>query len=78
MFVSRYMPCGSCGASLDRSTAHAHECDPERLADYLMFGMREHVGQFESHLRRFLHTPTGRFESWLAAKHVRGDVPGGG
>lgn len=72
MFLSRFMPCQECGASLDRRTSHAHQCDPERLAEFRMFEMREHIAAFESHVRRFLATPTGRFETWLAARHVRG------
>jgi hypothetical protein len=75
MFLSRFMPCEACGASVDRSTARPHDCDPERLADYVMFGLREPVAHFESHLRHFLGTPTGRFEAWLAERHVRGAGP---
>jgi len=71
VFLSRFMPCRECGASLERSTPEVHECDPERLAEYRMFAMRGRIAAFESHLHRFLATPTGRFETWLAARHVR-------
>ena len=76
MFLSKFMPCTECGASVDRSTTHAHECDPERWADYVMFGLREHVAEFETRLRRYLATPHGRFERWLAARDVRAAAPG--
>jgi hypothetical protein len=72
MFKSRYMPCDECGASVDRTGAHHHECAPERLADYLMFGLRGEVAQLEAGVRHYLSTASGRFESWLAARQVRG------
>jgi|GEM_PF-3136929 len=72
MFRSRYMPCGECGASVDRADFSLHECTPERLADYQMFELRDDVAQLETRMRRYLATAAGRFESWLAARHVRG------
>ena len=71
MFWSRYMPCERCGASLDRTAAASHECDPERLAEYQMFGMRHEIAGFEKRLREYLDRAHGRFEVWLAAHHVR-------
>ena len=72
MFGSRFMPCGECGASVDRTGQAAHECSPERRADYQMFGLREEIAQLESGVRRYLSSASGRFESWLAARKVRG------
>ena len=74
MFRSRFMPCPECGASLDRTVLRAHECAPERRADYQMFGLRDEVALLESGIRRYLATTSGRFESWLAARKVRGEV----
>ena len=71
MFRSRFMPCGACGESLDRTALRVHECAPERLADYEMFGLRHEVAQLEAGVRRYLATAAGRFETWLAARHVR-------
>jgi hypothetical protein len=71
MFRSRFMPCQECGASVERTGLPGHECSPERLADYQMFGLRDEVAQLETGLRHFLETTTGRFESWLAARQVR-------
>ena len=71
MFVSRYMPCEDCGESLDTSTSVAHECAPDRLADFQMFALREHIAGFDAGHRAYLHSAHGRFEAWLAARHVR-------
>lgn len=71
MFFSRYMPCEQCGESLDRTSAASHQCDPERLAEYQMFGMRHGIAGFETRLREYLDRAHGRFEVWLAARHVR-------
>jgi hypothetical protein len=68
------MPCLECGASIDRTVLGTHECSPERWADYQAFGLRDEVAQLEEGIRRYLATATGRFESWLAARHVRGQV----
>nr|WP_300048837.1 hypothetical protein [uncultured Nocardioides sp.] len=72
MFRSRYMPCGECGASVDRTVLREHECSSERRTDFEMFGLRGEVAQLESGMRHYLATTAGRFETWLAARHVRG------
>ena len=74
MFRSRYMPCLECGESLDRTGLAGHVCSPERWADYQMFGLREEVAELEMGLRGYLATSSGRFESWLAARQVRGEA----
>ena len=74
MFRSRYMPCGVCGASVDRTGVLHHRCTPERRADYEMFGLRGEVAQLETGVRHYLATASGRFESWLAARQVRGQA----
>ncbi len=72
MFRSRYMPCQECGGSVDRTRAPDHECSPERRADYQAFGLRHEVAQLESAVGHYLASAAGRFESWLAARQVRG------
>lgn len=72
MFKSRYMPCDVCGASVDRTSRPDHACSPERRADYQMFGLRGEVAQLETGIGHYLATASGRFESWLAARQVRG------
>lgn len=72
MFRSRYMPCEECGASVDRHDPSGHRCSPGRRADYEVFGLRHEVAQLEAKIEHFLTSATGRFESWLAARHVRG------
>jgi hypothetical protein len=66
------MPCDECGASVDRLSLRHHECSPERLADYQMFGLRHDVADLETRMRRYLATASGRFETWLASRQVRG------
>jgi hypothetical protein len=39
-----------------------------------MFGLRDEVAQLEDGVRRYLATASGRFESWLAARRVRGQA----
>ena len=74
LFGSRFMPCETCGASVDRIDSSRHECSPVRVADYQMFALREEVAQLETGVRRYLATASGRFESWLAARQVRGEA----
>ena len=71
MFSSRYMPCPECGASVERSGEAAHQCDPERLAEYKAFTMRDEIAQLETRIADFLASPVGRFETWEAAQRVR-------
>ena len=71
MFMSRYMPCSECGASVERSEEAAHRCDPERLAEFKAFGMRDEVAELETRIKDFLGSPLGQFEAWDAARHVR-------
>lgn len=71
MFLSRFMPCVECGASIDRRSAVRHACDPERLLDYRMFVLREEIAAMQAGFLHFLETPLGRFERWLAAREVR-------
>jgi hypothetical protein len=72
MFRSRFMPCHECGASVDRTELSLHECSSDRRADYQVFGLSDEVAQLENGVRHYLATAHGRFESWLAARQVRG------
>jgi hypothetical protein len=74
MFRSRFMPCHECGDSVDRTDLAVHECSPSRWADYQMFGLRNEIAQLETGIRQYLATASGRFESWLAARQVRGQA----
>ena len=71
MFLSRFMPCPECGASVDRTLVEPHECDPERRAAYEMQPLRQEIDAFEQRLRNYLDRPEGRFETWLAHRRVR-------
>ena len=74
MFRSRFMPCPECGASVDRTAPGPHACSRERRADYQAFALRDEVAQLEAGVRSYLASASGRFESWLAARHVRGQA----
>ena len=74
VFRSRYMPCDVCVASVDRTSLPDHECSSDRRADYEMFGLRGEVAQLDAGVRRYLATAAGRFDSWLAARQVRGEA----
>ena len=66
------MPCRQCGASVARHEAERHVCEPERKLDYEMFRLRDRIASFENELGRYLDTPRGRFDAWLAERERRG------
>lgn len=72
MFPSRFMPCIDCGASVARGEADQHTCDPERRLDFRMFVLRDEIAAFDTGLLRFLDSPQGHFNRWLAERDVRG------
>ena len=71
MFASRFMPCPSCGGSVERSQSAMHRCDPDRALSYQMFELRAEIAGFEDQFRYYLRTTHGRFERWLAVRHLR-------
>ena len=71
MFLSRFMPCSECGDSIDRTVPLSHQCDPERRAAYAMYALRPEIDAFEDLLQEYLTGSDGRFEVWMAARHVR-------
>ena len=71
VFSSRFLPCSRCGQSLERGSEDTHTCSPDRLVDYQMFKLREQVAAFDTQLRAYLDTSSGRFEVWLAARAIR-------
>lgn len=75
MFLSRYMPCPDCGASVEQSAAADHSCDDERKLDYDVFRLRDEVASFEGELATFLESPRGRFELWYAGRDRRRQPP---
>ncbi|HWL99315.1 MAG TPA: hypothetical protein VNP20_18365 [Nocardioidaceae bacterium] len=71
MFLPRFMPCPQCGESVERSALRAHSCNRDRRVDHQLLGLREDITAFETRLQDYLDTESGRFEVWLAARHVR-------
>lgn len=70
MFPFRFMPCPECGESVERTGA-GHSCRAEKLLDAELESLRTELEAFEFNVHRYLDTPEGRFESWLAARRVR-------
>ena len=75
MFRSRFMPCPDCGESVESGEPIPHVCDPERVVEFRMFGLRPEVDRLEESLREHLATPGGRFEAWMAWHEVRRSTP---
>ena len=71
MFPSRYMPCPTCGDSVERADSERHRCNPDRRVEFQMFALRDEVASLESEVREFADTQRGRFEAWMAARCVR-------
>ena len=51
---SRFMPCGECGASVDRAVAEAHVCETERWLDFQLFQLRDEIAAFDDQLSNWL------------------------
>jgi hypothetical protein len=64
---SRFMPCGECGASVDR-VAGIHLCEPEAVLDFRLFKLREEIARFDEQLAAWLETARGRFAAWIAER----------
>jgi len=71
VFRSRFMPCPDCGESVERGEPTPHVCDPARVVEFQMFGLRREVDRLDDALREHLATPSGRFEAWMAWHEVR-------
>jgi len=67
-FVSRYMPCAECGASVEASASEEHACEPERVLQYRMFQLGSRVEDLERGFSDYLESPEGRFAQWLAER----------
>jgi len=50
-------------------------CDPERVVEYRMVGLRGEVDRLEESMQEHLATPGGRFEAWMAWHEVRRSTP---
>jgi hypothetical protein len=74
MFASRFMPCPSCGVSVERSQSGIHRCDPERAVSYQMVALRAEIDSFEQRFRSYLDSTHGRFERWLVSRQLRREV----
>ena len=72
VFPSQFMPCVECGESVHQAASATHRCDPDRLAEFAVFRMRESIARFEDDLLTYLCTSRGQFDTWLAARQVRG------
>ena len=71
MFPSHFVPCPTCGDSIERHEAESHTCEPERVLTNKLSLLREEVAAFERQFRQFADSREGRFEAWAAARQVR-------
>ena len=71
MFVSRFIPCPDCGATIERQDNERHECDPERRLDHQMSQLSGEIELLEQQVADYLDSPNGRFELWYAQRERR-------
>ena len=64
-----HVPCPTCGASVACGEDETHECEEERLLDYLVLQHRDEVERFDGELDAWLDSPAGRFAVWLAVRN---------
>ena len=67
----RHMPCEQCGASVERGTEAAHECDDERRLEFCVFALRDGVELFDTEWTTWLQSPRGSFEQFYAERTRR-------
>jgi hypothetical protein len=66
-----HMPCAQCGASLERGTESAHECDSERRLEFRVFALRDEIESFDAEWTAWLQSPSGSFEQFYAERTRR-------
>lgn len=64
----RHMPCEHCGASVERGTEAAHECDERRRLEFRVFVLRDEIESFDTQWTAWLQTPRGLFELYYAER----------
>lgn len=70
MFPFRFMPCPECGEAVEHAGV-GHKCRAEPLLDVDASTPPAGGATFELEVHRYLDTPEGTFERWLAARRVR-------
>jgi hypothetical protein len=63
-----HIPCPSCGATVALTALGSHQCEAERLLDFLIFQLRDEIDAFDDQLNAWLRTARGRFALWLAER----------
>ena len=66
--VYGYRACPECGATVQRTVLDAHECAPERFKSHQMAKARQGLDRLEEDLARWLATPKGAFQAFLARR----------
>jgi hypothetical protein len=66
--VYGYRACPDCGATVQRTALDAHECAPERFISHQMLKARHGLERLEEDLARWLATPMGAFQAFLARR----------
>lgn len=81
MFPFRFLPCPECGEAVDRAGV-GHSCRADRLLRAepglsaeqgvsIEPGLGVEMETFEYDVHRYLETPEGRLEAWVASRRVR-------
>lgn len=67
-----YRACPDCGAAVQRTTIDQgqHVCDPDRWQDHQALLARNSLAHLEQDLDRYLRTPAGMFDQFLARRGV--------
>jgi hypothetical protein len=71
VFVSSRMPCAECGASVRRTAALSHTCEPRRRMEFQTLVERSDIRVLEDDFHAFLGSKEGQLELWLARRQLR-------
>ena len=65
-----YRACPDCGAAVQRArlAAHSHDCVPERFIAHQTLKARRGLERLEDDLARWVSTPRGGFQAFLARR----------
>ena len=68
--MPQFLPCPSCGVSVDRARGRGHRCDLDPIVDECMAALSGEIALLEAQVAAYLATPEGRRERWWAVREV--------